>query len=230
MFSFYVHNREIRILSPKSAEELHGIITTKGYYKLLVVRHPFERLVSAYRDRIEDTSRFTSQAWIYVPRIFALTRPSLNRSKIFDSKKHWQKLSIVPTFHEFVEWLLVIPPKKYDVHWNRYSDQCEPCSIHYDSIIKMDNFSNEEEVSVMCKMGLQHLNVSLPHLQQTSGGPTDYNVTCQYFQQLFPEQAKALYEIYSLDFEMFHYSPQLYINCAQNKSDLTDVSVSNATP
>jgi hypothetical protein len=229
MISFYVHNREIRILSPKSAEELHEITTTKDYYKLIVVRHPFQRLVSAYRDRIEDTSRFTSQAWIYVPRIFALTRPALNRSQIFHIN-HQRKLSIVPTFKEFVEWLLVIPPKKYDVHWNRYSDQCGPCSIHYDTIIKMDNFSNEEEMSVVCEMGLEHLNVSLPHLQQTSGGPTDFSVTCQYFQQLFPEQVKALYAIYSLDFETFHYSPQLYMNCAQNKSGLADLSVTNAIP
>ncbi|XP_021929387.1 carbohydrate sulfotransferase 11-like isoform X2 [Zootermopsis nevadensis] len=221
--------REIRILSPKSAEELHGIITTKDYYKLIVVRHPFERLVSAYRDRIEDTSRFTSQAWIYVPRIFALTRPVLNRNKIFDIN-HNQKLSIVPTFQEFVEWLLVIPPKKYDVHWNRYSDHCKPCAIHYDAIIKMENFSNEKEVSVMHNMELELLNASLPHLQRTSGGPTDYNITCQYFQQLFSEQVSALYEIYSMDFEMFHYSPQLYINCAQNKSGQTDLSVPNATP
>jgi hypothetical protein len=227
VFSFYVNNREIRILSPKSAEELHGI-TTKDYYKLLVVRHPFQRLVSAYRDRIEDTSRFTSQAWIYVPRIFALTRPSLNQSQIFDINSHPHKLSTVPTFQEFVAWLLVTPPKKYDVHWNRYSDQCEPCSVHYDAIIKMDNFSNEVEVSVMCKMGLQHLNVSLPHLQRTSGGPTDFHVSCQYFQQLIPEQVKELYAIYKTDFEMFHYSPQLYINCAQNNSVVRDVSVPNA--
>ncbi|XP_023713378.1 carbohydrate sulfotransferase 11 isoform X3 [Cryptotermes secundus] len=214
--------REIKVLSPKNAEELHRIATTNDYYRLLVVRHPFQRLVSAYRDRIEDTSRFTSQAWIYVPRIFALTRPSLNRSQIFHISHQQQKLSIVPKFKEFVEWLLIISPNKYDVHWNRYSDHCRPCSIDYDAIIKMDNFSNEE-VRVVCEMGLEHLNVSLQHLQPTSGGSTDFYITCQYFQQLIPEEVKALYEIYSLDFQMFHYSPQLYMNCAQNKSGLTNV-------
>jgi hypothetical protein len=195
------------------------------------VRHPFQRLVSAYRDRIEDTSRFTSQAWIYVPRIFALTRPSLNLnlSQIFDINHHHQhKLTIVPTFQEFIEWLLVIPADKYDVHWNRYTDHCSPCSIHYDSVIKMDNFSKQDEVSLMHQMGLKHLNVSLPHLQQTSGGLTDIHVTCQYFRQLTPEQVKALYAIYHRDFEMFHYSPQPYINCAENKSDVTDIPVQNA--
>jgi hypothetical protein len=203
------------------------MVKTKQYHKLLVVRHPFQRLVSAYRDRIEDTSKFTSQAWIYVPRIFALTRPSLNRSQIFDINHHQHKLSIVPTFQEFVEWLLVIPASKYDVHWNRYSDQCSPCIIHYDFVTKMDSFSKEEEVLLMRQMGLKHLNVSLPHLQESSGGSTDFNVTCQYFQQLIPEQIKALYAIYHTDFEMFHYSPQPYINCAQRKSGLKDMSVPN---
>lgn len=184
--------------------------------------------MSAYRDRIEDTSKFTSQAWIYVPRIFALTRPSLNRSQIFDINYHKHKLSIVPTFQEFVEWLLVIPAKKYDVHWNRYTDHCSPCSIHYDTVIKMDDFSKEEEVSMMCQLGLKHLNVSLPRLQETSGGSTDFHVTCQYFQQLFPEQVKALYQIYHTDFEMFHYSPQSYINCAKGRSGLPVTSVPTA--
>ena len=184
--------------------------------------------MSAYRDRIEDTSKFTSQAWIYVPRIFALTRPSLNRSQIFDINYHKPKLSIVPTFQEFVGWLLVIPPKKYDVHWNRYSDHCSPCSIHYDTVIKMDNLSKEEEVTMMCQLGLKHLNVSLPHLQETSGGSTDFHVTCQYFQQLVPEQVKALYAIYHTDFEMFHYSPQPYINCAEGSSGLSVTSVPTA--
>jgi len=181
--------------------------------------------VSAYRDRIEDTSKFTSQAWIHVPRIFALTRPSLNRSQIFDIKYHKHKLSIVPTFQEFVDWLLVIPAKKYDVHWNRYSDHCSPCSIHYDIVIKMDDFSKEEEVSMMRKLGLKHLNVSLPHLQESSGGSTDFHVTCKYFQQLIPEQVKALYTIYRTDFEMFLYSPQPYINCAESRSGLPVTSV-----
>lgn len=184
--------------------------------------------MSAYRDRIEDTSKFTSQAWIYVPRIFALTRPSLNRSQIFDINYHKHKLSIVPTFQEFVEWLLVIPAKKYDVHWNRYSDHCSPCSIHYDTVIKMDDFSKEEEASMMCQMGLKHLNVSLPHLQESSGGSTDFHVTCQYFQQLVPEQVKALYTIYHTDFEMFRYSPQPYINCAESRSGLPVTSVLTA--
>lgn len=229
MFCVYIHNREINILSPKNAEELHGIITTNDYYRLLVVRHPFHRLVSAYRDRIEDTSRFTSQAWMYVPRILALTRPSLNQSQIFRTNQQQHKLSIVPTFKEFVDWLLIIPPNKYDVHWNRYSDHCRPCSIDYDAIIKMDNFSKDEEEKVMCEMGLGHLNVTLPRLQQTSGGSTDFYITCQYFQQLIPEEVEALYEIYSLDFQIFQYSPQLYINCAQNTSDLTNVSVPHST-
>lgn len=180
--------------------------------------------MSAYRDRIEDTSKFTSQAWIYVPRIFALTRPSLNRSQIFDIN-HQHKLSIVPSFQEFVEWLLVVPAKIYDVHWNRYSDHCSPCSIHYDTVIKMDDFSKEQEESVMCQMGLKHLNVSLPRLQETSGGSTGFQVTCQYFQQLIPEQVKALYTIYQTDFEMFHYSPQPYINCADSRNGLPDKSV-----
>ncbi|XP_069702655.1 carbohydrate sulfotransferase 11-like [Periplaneta americana] len=221
--------REINILSPKNQEELEEVTRNKDYYKLMIVRHPFQRLVSAYRDRIEDTSRFTSQAWIYVPRIFSLTRPSLNISHIFNTSHHQPTLSIVPSFEEFVQWLIMITPTKYDVHWNRYTDHCNPCAVHYNTVIKMDNFTYEEEISVLQEMGVQHLNVTLQHFQLTSGGPTDFNVSCHYFQQLLREQVEALYSIYRKDFEMFQYSVEPYINCARNHRSSDNTTVSNAT-
>ncbi|XP_076685065.1 uncharacterized protein LOC143377550 isoform X3 [Andrena cerasifolii] len=72
--------REVDVLAPKTLKELHHIANDKKVFKLLIVRHPFQRLVSSYRDRIEDNSKHTAQAWIYVKKIFQITRPELLRS------------------------------------------------------------------------------------------------------------------------------------------------------
>ncbi|PSN37473.1 hypothetical protein C0J52_22171 [Blattella germanica] len=206
--------REIKFLSPKTTEELQS---AKRYYKIIAVRHPFQRLVSAYRDRIQDNSRFTSQAWAYVPRIFALTRPKLHRGQIFKNAYYNHcRLLIVPSFEEFVTWLLSIPSEHYDVHWNLYSQHCDPCSLKYDAVIKMDNFTGLEEEQLMKDMGIDQLNLSLEHFQKTLGGPTTFNITCQYFQQLTLDQAQGLYEVYQRDFKMFSYSPLPYMKCAKN--------------
>ncbi|XP_048510116.1 uncharacterized protein LOC105690232 [Athalia rosae] len=43
------YDKEIDILSPKTIEELKNLISNDGVFKFMVVRHPFERIVSSYR-------------------------------------------------------------------------------------------------------------------------------------------------------------------------------------
>ena len=191
-----------------------------------MVRHPFERLVSAFRDRIEDNSKYTTQAWVYVPRIFYITRPQLTKMQMFDNKNH-HRLLIIPTFEEFITWLLTVPPTKYDVHWNRYFDHCGPCNINYNSIVKMDHFTQHDEQVLMEDMGLGQLNISLQHFQQTLGGSTNFTVTCQYFKHLSKIQVHKLYQIYKEDFLIFQYEPDPYINCAQSSSTHIENNLAN---
>ncbi|KAJ9591778.1 hypothetical protein L9F63_001714 [Diploptera punctata] len=157
--------KEINILSPQTREQLYDAIRDNKYYKLIVVRHPFERIVSAYRDRIEDNSKYTSQAWMYVPRIFRVTRPMLRKHLIFNSTYH-PRLLIVPTFQEFITWLIKVPPITYDVHWNRYFDHCHPCNIKYDAVVQIDHFDQHEELLLMHDMGLDRLNLSLKNIHK----------------------------------------------------------------
>ena len=51
-----------------------GILKSGKYFSFIVIRHPFDRLISAYRDRI---MRCTDQSKLYVPKILALTRKFL---------------------------------------------------------------------------------------------------------------------------------------------------------
>ncbi len=55
-------------MSPKSGGELLRRLDSGFYFSFTVVRHPFDRLLSAFRDRILDGC--TYQAKQYVPRIF----------------------------------------------------------------------------------------------------------------------------------------------------------------
>ncbi|GLG93217.1 Carbohydrate sulfotransferase, partial [Gryllus bimaculatus] len=155
--------REINILAAKSHEELENIIHNTSFIKFLVVRHPFERLVSAFRDRIADNSRFTTQAWLYGPRILAKRR--LNYTEMFDTNNGFV-LKIIPTFQEFITWLISTPPTKYDVHWIRYNDHCLPCKIHYNVIIKLESALNGEE-GFKNVTKLKKLKLFSKHLQKT---------------------------------------------------------------
>ena len=68
---FRVTNR----MSPKSIQQLLETTETGRYFVFTVVRHPLDRLISAYRDRILDGC--TDQAKHHIPGIFKLTRKNL---------------------------------------------------------------------------------------------------------------------------------------------------------
>nr|XP_031825950.1 carbohydrate sulfotransferase 11-like [Nomia melanderi] len=215
-----IHNyyREVDILAPKSLKELHHIAKDPKIFKFLIVRHPFERLVSSYRDRIEDNSKHTAQAWIYAKQIFHLTRPTLFRSnkttgnfqeKVFTRDK---RLKLIPTFKEFLLWLLQ-SSEQDDVHWNRYYTHCGVCNIRYNYVLKLDDYTSGQINYIFSKLGLDTNKVYLPKLEGTRGGYTNFDTTCKYFANLTQGIIFKLYERYKIDFEMYNYNLNRYIFC-----------------
>ena len=59
-------------------------IWTGKYYSFMIVRHPFERVLSAYRDRI--LRKDSSQAIRHIPRIFRTLKVFINK---YQSKTYY---------------------------------------------------------------------------------------------------------------------------------------------
>jgi hypothetical protein len=106
-------------MSPSSAQDLLEILGPGNYFTFTVVRHPFDRLLSAFRDRILHGC--TGQAKHHVPQIFYLTRKSQiikGTATLFNRNDGCIK--IFPTFQEFVEYVLA-RPEQHDPHWFPYT-------------------------------------------------------------------------------------------------------------
>ena len=73
--NLYCFFRVVDRMAPKSVQELLETANSGNYFSFTVVRHPFDRLVSAYRDRILHGC--TDQAKYHIPQIFSLTRRRL---------------------------------------------------------------------------------------------------------------------------------------------------------
>ena len=167
----------------------------KHYYKVILVRDPIKRVISAYRNKVGGRG---SIAMRILPDIVANYRQhsSDNVTKI--------------TFPEFVQYVIDRPKLKgenaLNNHWKAYQDTCFPCTIKYDYVGKLETANTD-------------VNCMLPRISNVSHSfpkPTSYvkgkNVTTWnmirnlLFKELSLSQLKGLLDVYGIDCTMFGYN------------------------
>ncbi|XP_076179445.1 carbohydrate sulfotransferase 11 [Ptiloglossa arizonensis] len=182
--------------------------------KLLVVRHPFERLLSAYRDKLENSVAGREHGTLHFYRKYGGKIVQKYRERKFSKPREDQVIrregepppaGIEPTFREFVQYLIHTDLANYgDDHWMPYYFFCTPCVVDYDVIAKVETLWRDQ-IYTIHKLGLQE--VIKPRWQH-SGGHS--NASRIYFSQLSRDMVHKLYGKFKLDFDLFDYSPDIY--------------------
>ena len=95
----------------------------------LIVRHPLERLLSAYRDKMEHSLPHSLHRKLGV-QIIMKYRPIARGRSNTRVKQRW------PTFEEFVLFLFdsVRRGDTLDMHWTPIVEFCTPCMFDFDVI------------------------------------------------------------------------------------------------
>ncbi|XP_076227633.1 carbohydrate sulfotransferase 11 [Nomia melanderi] len=186
--------------------------------KLLVVRHPFERLLSAYRDKLENSVAGREHGTLHFYRKYGGKIVQKYREKNFVRPREDQVVrqnggpppaGIEPTFKEFVQYLIDTDLASYgDDHWMPYYLFCTPCFVDYDIIAKVETLWRDQ-IYAIHKLGLQ--GVIKPRWRHNGG---HLNASRTYFSQISRDMAEKLYEKFRLDFELFDYSPDIYYRYA----------------
>ena len=118
-----------------SEEELRSRL--KEYAKFMFVRHPMERLVSAYRDKFVNNNR-SQEKWFFS----RYGRKIIKRYRANATRESFAKGHDV-TFAEFVQYVIDLPRSNhhimFDNHWRPMHDLCFPCAIQYDGKIYSKN-------------------------------------------------------------------------------------------
>ncbi|XP_047453274.1 carbohydrate sulfotransferase 8-like isoform X2 [Mugil cephalus] len=168
-----------------------------SYTKVLFVREPFERLVSAFRDKFESPNSY------YHP-VFG--RPIISRYRANASLAALRTGAGV-TFREFVQYLLdVRRPVGMDIHWEPASQLCHPCLLRYHFIGKFESL--EEEANFLLRGVGAPENLTFPHFKDRNPREerTSSRITQKYFLQLNATERQKVFDFYYMDYVMFNYS------------------------
>ncbi|XP_054277247.1 carbohydrate sulfotransferase 11-like [Macrosteles quadrilineatus] len=196
-----------------TVKELHAALNDSLAF--LIVRHPLERLLSAYRDKIQYALPNTHHAKLG-QRIVLQFRNKIDKEgrPIRDRSLHNPRW---PTFPEFVSYLVHEHRKGHtlDMHWTPITEFCSPCQVEFDMILKFDTLDEDQRYLIEVA-GIGHLVKA--EWRNPSKGPNTPDVITKYYSQLTLTQLLQLYNIYRFDFELFGFSLDRYLELAANDS------------
>ncbi|XP_029941746.1 carbohydrate sulfotransferase 10-like [Salarias fasciatus] len=196
-------------LSSLTPQEISHRLNT--YFKFLIVRDPFERLISAFKDKFEQNPR--DEPWYnedIAPMIIGTYRKSYWDGVLTPSELH---------FEEFVHYLVDVGVRRRIldqlftnriIHWMTYTELCAPCEIQYSAVGHHETLEKDAPY-ILHAAGVEGL-VSYP------GFPPDitrYNRTKveQYFSGISKQDIRRLFARYQSDFHLFGYPrPDFLLN------------------
>ncbi|XP_070579576.1 carbohydrate sulfotransferase 14-like isoform X3 [Ptychodera flava] len=164
------------------------------YTKIMFVRHPFERLLSAYLNKIIEKPDVS-----FLERYGEGIRNSPDRNRSVGGNDL--------SFDKFVNYFLTARPE--NIHWNSYYKSCDPCLLKYDFIGKLDTiYADIDYLSNALNVTFDYANTA-QHATQSSSRIRDY------YSLLTKQQILGLYSMYYNDFKLFGFPyPDLYLSMA----------------
>lgn len=167
-----------------------------SYTKVLFVREPFERLVSAFRDKFESPNSYYHP--VFGRAIISRYRANATRTAL--------RTGTGVTFREFVQYLLdVRRPVGMDIHWEPVSQLCNPCLLQYNFIGKFESL--EEDANFLLQSIGAPTNLTFPGFKDRNplAARTSSAITQKYFSQLNATERQKAFDFYYMDYLMFNY-------------------------
>ncbi|XP_050298930.1 carbohydrate sulfotransferase 11-like [Anthonomus grandis grandis] len=186
-------------------ETLQKALGDNNAVSFLIVRHPLERLLSAYRDKIQYAVASSYH--------FKLGKDIIKRYR--KNKNAYRPR--YPTYSEFVQWLVdsASRGKPLDMHWTPVTEFCTPCMFNIKFIAHTETLEEDQEY-IIKHAGLQ--DVIRPEWRNAGKGSTTAHISSHY-SQLTRSQILQLYHIFRFDFELFNYSLTGYLEVGQPDQD-----------
>ena len=187
-----IHRPDILQRYGLSTVPMNQLQTLKGYTNFAIVRHPFDRAVSAYADKMLHTGYFQTFQNVV--------------------KKHFreetQPFKDPVSFLEFVRYLT--EGNAGNPHWRSYMPDCNPCVLDFDYILRVETLEHDSP-NILKKINqtLDFFNTNKANVNREGNETIDGKVFPKYlkaFKSIDEEHVISLYQKYRLEFEQFGYT------------------------
>lgn len=173
----------------------------KTYFKFTFIRHPLERLLSAFLDKISPPLRFTeplSSPDIYQRYILMKTRKEeLNKWTASNGS-----YELLISFSEYIQWWIGANTKQIDEHYSTMLVNAQPCRIRYDFYGSFKSYSTDMALVI------RRLNGSDKHFASGGAhkaGQETSNKLIHYYSQLSTELRTTLYERFYKELDFYYH-------------------------
>ncbi|KAJ8024200.1 Carbohydrate sulfotransferase 11 [Holothuria leucospilota] len=202
----------------KELTHLHQLSTEQrkealnSFIKFMVTRHPFSRVLSAFRNKIQPNGSYERlnqnwQPYHWRERVGQyIIEQYRGKDVAMEMMKDKSKYDV--TFSEFVRFLGEFPDHKAanDLHWTDINSLCYPCDVRYDTIVKFENMA-KESLLIFEKAGIEN---RLPSLTQHATNSSDLSQAVEFYRDIPRDVIRKLYERYYYDFTVFGYDANLF--------------------
>jgi len=159
--------------------------------RMINVRHPFARILSAWRQKFgKDFWNLDMFVRKYGKSISKFEEINMENDNVF-------------SFRAFLEYIVnVAEINSFDYHWKTMDFECSPCFVDYTIVTKQETSATDAKF-VTERAHLQ----GLTHLPgQYSDSPLLSSGLIDFYRDIPKDIIKKLYKIYFVDFLLFGYS------------------------
>ncbi|XP_042888256.1 carbohydrate sulfotransferase 11-like [Penaeus japonicus] len=207
------HNRVFE-LYPGPEDPVERDRVMQESVRVIIVRHPFARLLSAYRDKMIKKNPIPVRFKFKELQRYIVSKYRDNNSS---------DTSSFPSFAEFVQYVIdstkeYETPKEWTDNvkcWLPYWVHCSVCSTDYNIIMKLETMKDDERFLITLSR-LEELKdiASWVHLK----GSSSADLAKEYYKDVTRRQMEKLYQRYRPDFDLFQYDIDDFLAIAKDSN------------